>query len=273
MTTFADLSHHQSTVDLSLYAQSHDRIALKATEGTTFIDPEFASRWREAGQLGLARTAYHFARNANSGSLEFDHFWRVVQSVGGLTSRDTLCLDSEDTTAPARAVAHASEFTARAVIVGGVSDGMVYTGRWYAQPFGLTASCVQPGWRRLWLSDYTAAHPDDTMPLPDGWTRDQVCARQYTSTATVAGVADPCDYSRVLYEWLPTTDEGYDMATLDEVLAELRQIDDRLSDLYRVGFKSSTVSGTEDPTHELYSVRGTNERLQKVIDLLTKMTT
>lgn len=245
MTTFADISHHQSTVDLAAYATVHDRVVLKATEGTTYTDPTFAARWRQAGSLNLARVAYHFARNANTGSLEFDHFLSVVDSAG-IGPRDWLCLDTEDTASPGRAVAAAQEFTARAV-QRGYANGLVYTGRWYAEPNGLTADAMPPGWRRLWLSDYTTAHSDTGMPLPTGWTRAQVVARQHTSTATVTGITGPCDYSRVLADWLQTT-----MAPGDDNMSaeDVQALSDKLDAIFRLITVGDSADDTVDPqTH------------------------
>ena len=205
MIRFADLSHHQNAVDLAAYqAAGHDRVILKATEGTGFVDSTFAFRWRRAGELGLARVAYHYARAKFSGADEFDHLWAVVQAAGGLTERDRVCLDVEDTDTPTRAAANASEFTGRAA-GRGVTRGLVYTGRWYAQPNRVTASVFPAGWRQLWLSHYDQSVPDEQILLPAGWTRDQLVARQFTAAAPVVGVGGLCDYSRLLRDWLPST--------------------------------------------------------------------
>lgn len=269
MITFADLSHHQATVDLPTYARQHDRVALKATEGLRYVDPRFADRWAEAGRLGLARIAYHFAKAINSGAAEFDHFWAVVGALDW-TASDRLCLDSEDTQTPGRAAEHATEFTARAV-TRGMPTGLFYTGRWYAQPNGLTASRLQFGWQQLWLADYTASHSDAALPLPSGWTAGQLCARQYTSTATVVGVTGGCDYSRVLIDWLATdVQEDLNMATLDDVLAELQGLRRDVSGLYRLGFMCQTPAGDYDPTHALGSIRQVNALLQQILDTLTE---
>lgn len=198
MASFADISHHQSTVNLTTYAHAgHSRVVLKATEGTSGVDSRFAERWHEAGRLGLGRVAYHFARAANNGAAEFDHF---LATVGKLGPRDILCLDAEDTSSPRRSAAHAREFTTRAV-ARGVRTGLVYTGRWFADPNGVTAAVMQPGWRQLWLSDY-GTKADAAMLLPAGWSRTQVVARQFTDKASVAGIAGGCDYSRLLRDWL-----------------------------------------------------------------------
>lgn len=202
VTRFADVSHHQAQVNLTTYRSGgHDRIVLKATEGTGFVDPAFITRWKQAGELGLARVAYHFARAKFSGMDEFDHFWTVVQTAGGLTRRDRACLDVEDTDTPHRAAANVQEFGRRAQ-ARGVSQGLVYTGNWYANPNGITADLLPPGWRQLWLSNYDSSVSDTNVAVPRGWSRDQLKARQYTASANVPGVSGPCDYSRVLQDWL-----------------------------------------------------------------------
>src|SRR5262249_36164038 len=182
MTTFADISHHQATVDLAAYARAgYDRVFLKATQGTGMTDPAFAARWRQAGALGLARGAYHFAEAVGSGAADFDHFIAVVSAAGGLRPADLLCLDSEDPSASARADEHAREFTNRAA-ARGYPNGCLYTGRWYAEPANLQPDDLAPGWRRLGVSDYGTA-ADTAILLPAGWARTQALARQHSESA------------------------------------------------------------------------------------------
>lgn len=201
MIGFADISHYQPTVDLDAYRRAgYDRIVMKATQGRTGVDPTFAARWRRAGELGLARGAYHFAESNDDGAADFDHFLSTVNAAGGFGPRDVPILDSEDTAAVARADEHAREFTTRAV-ARGFPVGLLYTGRWYADPANLRPDDLAPGWRQLWISDYGTA-TDDAIALPAGWSRDQIVARQYTSTATIPGVTGRCDANRVLKEWI-----------------------------------------------------------------------
>ena len=224
---YADLSHHQAGVDLQKYrAAGHTRIALKATEGTGFTDPAFAPRWKQAGQLGLARIAYHFARAKFDGADEFAHFWSVVQAAGGLGRNDRLCLDVEDPDTPNRAAANAREFVGAAVAQG-IGDGLIYTYNYYATHHAIAPSQFPPGWRQLWLADYTVGQADAVVELGAGWNRGQVAARQYTDKETVAGVPGTCDCSRVLNDWLavvptpaPTPQE--DVMT-DAQMAELKK--------------------------------------------------
>lgn len=253
VTTFADLSHHQ-TADLAAYARAgHDRVVLKATEGTGFTDDTFADRWRQAGQLGLARVAYHYARNKFNGADEFDLLWRVVQGAGGLGDRDRLCLDTEDTETPRYAVREAQQFTARAVALG-VTRGLVYTGNWYVKQVAsagggaLSASVFPAGWRQLWLSHYDASVPDDQIIIPNGWARSQCVARQYTDRATVAGVLGGCDYSRLFVEWLttgPTEEETLAILTDDEKTRLMRAVDQING---AVGFGQTSFSTTIEAT-------------------------
>ena len=210
---FADTSHHQTAVDLDAYATGgHRIIAMKATEADTWTDATFADRWRRAGQLGLTRVAYAFLRTPVGGARQFDHLLVVVNAAGGLKPGDLLCQDVEDvgystSTAAdraariARAAGCAAEFTARAVAAD-FPEGWTYTGRWYADPAGLTAALLPRYWRKLWISDTTP----DVIELPAGWTRDQVVAVQYTDHADLPGIPGT-DASILLEDGMPTLDE------------------------------------------------------------------
>lgn len=241
MTSFSDLSHHNAGVSLTAYAAVHDRVALKATEGGGYVDPTFGDRWRQAGALGLRRVAYHFDRAAYDGGAQFGWLIDAVIRAGGLRPGDLLCLDSEDTQTPNRASASAAAFTHAAAAAG--YPGCVYTGRWFANPYSVTAGILHPSWRWLWLSDYTVSHTDDGMPLPNGWARSQVIARQFTSTATVPGVTGPCDYSRVLHDWLTTEDDmsAEDVKAITDYLA---------SDQFMLAVRQrAVIPALSDPTH------------------------
>ena len=58
-----DVSHHQGLIDWSQVAGSGQRFAFaKATEGSTFVDPNYAFNKSEAEMAGIVFGAYHFAR-------------------------------------------------------------------------------------------------------------------------------------------------------------------------------------------------------------------
>jgi len=72
-------------------------IALKASEGATFKDQAFVTRFREAGHVGLTRFVYHFARPSNNTPLaEAKNFTDAIKAAGKLNSSDRLVLDWED---------------------------------------------------------------------------------------------------------------------------------------------------------------------------------
>jgi len=57
-----DVSDHQAVIDWSAVASGGTRFAyVKATEGTGFVNPDFASQYDGSYQAGLIRGAYHFA--------------------------------------------------------------------------------------------------------------------------------------------------------------------------------------------------------------------
>jgi lysozyme len=204
-TNFADISHHNANVDLAAYkAAGHDRIVIKATEGTGFIDPMFRTRWMAAGKLGLKRVAYHFARAKFNGANEFDFFYRIVQEAGGFGPKDSACLDVEDPDTPDRAAAEMKEFVNRAVAKG-ITRGLIYTYNYYGVHHAIAPSQLPVGWRHMWMADYTPGQADSDIELGAGWTRDQVVARQYTDRAIVAGIGST-DYSRLEHEWLTAVD-------------------------------------------------------------------
>jgi hypothetical protein len=63
---------------------------------------------------------------------------------------------------------------------------MVYTGAWFSTPAGFGA-CPELAGYPLWLAAYQESMP---MPAPP-W--DAITIWQYTSSASIAGVATPCD--------------------------------------------------------------------------------
>jgi peptidoglycan hydrolase-like protein with peptidoglycan-binding domain len=96
-----DTSHFQSqaTFNAALNKTSTRFMGIKATEGTTFTDPTFKSRWAqmgrklEPGKFDL-RIAYHFLSPGN-GRAQADHFLKTLGINGPLTPGTRLALDWE----------------------------------------------------------------------------------------------------------------------------------------------------------------------------------
>lgn len=56
-----DVSHYQNQVDWNSVAADGAKFAyVKATEGTTYLDPQFTANYTGSANVGLKRSAYHF---------------------------------------------------------------------------------------------------------------------------------------------------------------------------------------------------------------------
>jgi GH25 family lysozyme M1 (1,4-beta-N-acetylmuramidase) len=85
-----DVSHYQGTINwASVKSASIQWAYIKATEGTTYQDPQFSANYLHAYNNGVIRGAYHFAAPSRSGgSAQANYF----ASHGGAWSRDNLTL-------------------------------------------------------------------------------------------------------------------------------------------------------------------------------------
>ncbi|HEX3131758.1 MAG TPA: GH25 family lysozyme [Thermoanaerobaculia bacterium] len=203
--TGIDVSHFQGTVNWTEVAASGIVFAFaKATDGITYLDPQFSVNWPAMKNAGLVRGAYHFYEPADDPASQAQHFLsNVTLETGDLPP----VLDVE--------------------ITGGVSSEELWSGvaTWLQtvqtaigrQPLLYTA----PGfWNDnspslalttypLWLADY-ASQPT----LPNGWSTWHFW--QHSQTGTVPGVSTSVDLDLFngtllqLQEWLapamtPTT--------------------------------------------------------------------
>ena len=85
-----DISHYQGEID---WEELRDKgkikdspirfIMIKATEGSTQIDPMFKSNFHQSREHGFTRGAYHFWSNKSSGREQAEHFIRNVKLAEG----------------------------------------------------------------------------------------------------------------------------------------------------------------------------------------------
>jgi lysozyme len=268
---FADVAVYQRGLDVGAYARAgYDRILVKASEGTSYVNPLFAVWWAAAGALGLARGAYHYAKPSRwSGAAEADHFHRTLRAAGGLGPQDWVCLDVEEPGQEHRAAAHAAGFCERMVELG-YREGVVYSGTYYLGPAGLTADRLPEGWRRLHLANYNPVG-DSRVPLPPGWPRERLVARQYTSTASQPGIPGRSDANRVVREWL----DSRSVAEVEEPVTEQdkKDIAREVVDLLMRQVREDGVEDKANPPTRQKSVgallRSTNNKtgwLQRAVD-------
>jgi len=77
-----DVSNHQRNINWkTVIANGVSFVYIKATEGTSYKNPQFSSQYTAATNAGLIRGAYHFARpDVSSGAVQADYF---VSNGGG----------------------------------------------------------------------------------------------------------------------------------------------------------------------------------------------
>lgn len=210
---FPDLSNYQagSNVAAILAALGSDRALFKATEGTSYKASTFPVFVAATIALGKKVGGYHFARPSSSSGVDEAAWHSSVLRINGFSpnNRDThwSCYDFEDPALDQKVVAnkavarsHAINFTQTMANLGWTT-GVVYGSYPYFNWCGLTAAMLPSGWRNLHIANYGQT-PDALVTLPSGWSRSQVVARQYTSTATVPGASTQIDLSHFDREWL-----------------------------------------------------------------------
>jgi lysozyme len=75
-----DVSHYQGSINWgSVHSCGANYAFAKATEGTTYTDPNFSGYMNNGKANGVQMGAYHFAHPAsNCANAEADHFWSVA---------------------------------------------------------------------------------------------------------------------------------------------------------------------------------------------------
>ena len=191
-----DVSHYQGSINwTSVRGAGIEFAYIKATEGTSYKDPNFNTYYPAAYYAGVIRGAYHFARpNISSGATQANYF----VSNGGGWSRDNLTLpgavDMEwnpysggscyglSTTGMRNWIADfANTYKSRTgrdvVIYTSASWWNSCTGSWTGR------GTLNP----LWDAHYTTGSP----AIPAGWPTYTIW--QYTSSGRVNGISGNVD--------------------------------------------------------------------------------
>lgn len=185
MVTFGiDISHHQDIgLDLAqCRREGIEFVFLKATEGASYVDPEFTANLDEARRAGMLVAAYHYVRsNASTAN-------QVMNVVRTVPKDVPVILDVE---ANSGGVGPVREIFA-ALRASGYSVPLLYLPRWYWQQIGSPSLAGLPP---LWSSRY----PDTVVgTLQSEWASVpasywagygglDVAVLQFTSSARIAG--------------------------------------------------------------------------------------
>lgn len=160
-----DVSSFQGTFDWQAEKGAISYGFMKATEGNTVTDPQFARNWQQAKAIGVVRGAYCFAHPSDGAASNAAHFLSVVRGQG-LDAGDLLALDLEvsDGLAPARVAAFARNWCADVQKATGRTP-IVYT----FIDFAREGNCAGLGGQPLWIADPSSPAGHPTVPAP--WTR------------------------------------------------------------------------------------------------------
>ena len=187
-----DVSHWQGTVNWSKVDNAGVQFAfMKATDGTSYTDPQFATNWAAARSHGIYRGAYHFAEPSSSSGSAAAQARHFVSTVGSLTHAGDLppVLDLETT-------GGLGSTALRSWVSTWLSTVEQLTGRnpmIYVSPYfwidnlgNSTAFHHYP----LWVAHYGVSSPK----VPGGWPTWSFWQR--TSSGHVAGISGYVDMNR-----------------------------------------------------------------------------
>lgn len=182
-----DVSYAQGTIDWAAVHESGIAFALiKATEGVSIHDPQFARNWSVSKSAGIRRGAYHFFHFSDDPVTQAQSFLASAQPQAGdlLPAVDVETADG--ITDVSLLVDRLSQFT---TAVEKVLDGrrmLIYTdpGFWNSSMRGSDAFTGHP----LWVAEYNR---DPAPQLPRGWRNWSIW--QHDDNGTVTGITGAVD--------------------------------------------------------------------------------
>lgn len=179
-----DMSHHQADpIDFAaMKAGGIVGVGLKATEGTSYVDPTYRERKQKALDAGMKVFSYHFFHGGNIDQ-QMAHFVDTVQPKTG----ERLVIDHE-ADASLEELRQAVEFLMNTT----GAEITIYSGHTIKDQLGTAKDNLLADNTSLWIAQYTTAAspswPKGTWPAWSLW--------QYTDKATVPGFNGPIDGNR-----------------------------------------------------------------------------
>jgi GH25 family lysozyme M1 (1,4-beta-N-acetylmuramidase) len=163
MLTMQDISNWQGPKAIDQVAH-HEVLAIKATEGNNFLDPDFAENWKFAKDNEKARIAYHVLHPSQPGLQQAQFFLNYINTAG-IETGDMFALDMElaDGKAPEEVAACAREFLDHVASIT-KANPFVYTFIYFA----VHGNCAGLENRPLWIAD--PSHAPTKPEIPHPWT-------------------------------------------------------------------------------------------------------
>lgn len=177
-----DVSHYQGAIDWNQVAQAGMAFAfIKATEGTSDIDPQFQTNWSGATAAGLLRGAYHFYQPGADPQQQAESFLSVVHPRAG----DLPPVLDVETPGEASEIIAGIRVWLAAVEQASGKTPILYTNPSFWAGLGAGAS----GFGRfpLWIADYGVESPT----VPEGWP--SWTFWQFSESGSVSGIQGAVD--------------------------------------------------------------------------------
>jgi GH25 family lysozyme M1 (1,4-beta-N-acetylmuramidase) len=155
----------------------------KATEGTTYTNPDFATNWARMKSAGLIRGAYHFGHPSVDPVAQANYFCNVVQPTHG-DLQMMLDIEVTDGRTPSQVRSWIVAFINQIVARTG-RPGIIYTGFYFWRDSagnGSNLNCP------LWLAAYVS---NPAPYVPAAWSTWSFW--QYTDAGSVPGVSGNVD--------------------------------------------------------------------------------
>jgi lysozyme len=179
-----DLSHYNSVTSFAEVKQGGIvGVIHKATQGTGWSDPTYASRKQQALAAGLLWGAYHFGINED-GTAQAQYFLSIVKPG----PQDLLALDFEEDTSSQMTIAQAEQFVTEVYKQTGRYPGF-YSDALAGNMLGGTQDSILANcW--FWRAEYSGG-PPSVPPTWPTWTM-----WQYTQSGSVPGISGAVDRDR-----------------------------------------------------------------------------
>ena len=187
-----DVSRWQATINWPLVKAAGEKfVVMKATEGTGYVDPNYAINRAGAMGVGIPMAAYHFASpdtSANEAVLEADHY----VAVAGLTAGNLLpALDLEQTggLTPAALQVWVRSWLDEVTAKLGIQPMIYVSPSFWSTRVANNTSIALAGYKVLWIANWGVTSP--TVPA-NNWSGNGYTFWQYTDCGHVAGITTGC---------------------------------------------------------------------------------
>ena len=178
-----DVSDHQGTVDWNAVRQAGMTfVFIKATDGITWTDPDFATNWSGARAAGLLRGAYHFYETDDDPTAQAQNFLNAVQLQPG-DLPPVVDIEKLDSGSTASQTVQDLQTWLGVVQQATGRTPIIYTSHGFWNSLGTSAFGSYP----LWIAEYGVESPT----LPSGWS--SWTFWQSSESGTVAGVSGSVD--------------------------------------------------------------------------------